>query len=188
MRRTPVLILALATAVTACAASPLWPDRLDITLGAPVATSPPPADPAGSDARGLMVCVVDAEGQARCHHRDGVVSSKVSAAGTATCPGAEAPLRSVCRGTGACLLPGIDVPDVSHVVNYAPPRDVNDYTHRIGRTGRAGRSGRAITLVTRIIADAALEGSERRQMAEAEEAEEASGAGEAKAAEGTGSA
>jgi hypothetical protein len=109
MRRIP-LLLALVTAVTACAASPLWPDRLDITLGTPVDTSPPPAHPAGSDERGLMVCVVDAEGRARCHHRDGVVSSKVGAAGTATCPGAEAPLRSICEGPGACLLPGIDVP------------------------------------------------------------------------------
>jgi superfamily II DNA/RNA helicase len=45
---------------------------------------------------------------------------------------------------------GLDVAHVTHVVNYGPPRDVTDYTHRIGRTGRAGRSGRAITLVTPI--------------------------------------
>ena len=43
---------------------------------------------------------------------------------------------------------GLDVAHVTHVVNYAPPRDVTDYTHRIGRTGRAGRKGQAITLVT----------------------------------------
>jgi superfamily II DNA/RNA helicase len=43
---------------------------------------------------------------------------------------------------------GLDVVHVTHVVNYAPPRDVTDYTHRIGRTGRAGRKGQAITLVT----------------------------------------
>jgi ATP-dependent RNA helicase DeaD len=43
---------------------------------------------------------------------------------------------------------GLDVVHVTHVVNYGPPRDVTDYTHRIGRTGRAGRSGAAITLVT----------------------------------------
>lgn len=43
---------------------------------------------------------------------------------------------------------GLDVAHVTHVVNYGAPRDVTDYTHRIGRTGRAGRSGRAITLVT----------------------------------------
>jgi superfamily II DNA/RNA helicase len=43
---------------------------------------------------------------------------------------------------------GLDVAHVTHVVNYGPPRDVTDYTHRIGRTGRAGRTGNAITLVT----------------------------------------
>jgi ATP-dependent RNA helicase DeaD len=43
---------------------------------------------------------------------------------------------------------GLDVHHVTHVVNYGVPRDVQDYTHRIGRTGRAGRSGTAITFVT----------------------------------------
>ena len=43
---------------------------------------------------------------------------------------------------------GLDVHHVSHVVNYGVPRDISDYTHRIGRTGRAGRTGTAITLVT----------------------------------------
>ncbi len=42
---------------------------------------------------------------------------------------------------------GLDVQLVTHVVNYSVPRDVEDYTHRIGRTGRAGRSGTAITFV-----------------------------------------
>lgn len=44
---------------------------------------------------------------------------------------------------------GIDVPGLSHVINYDLPRGAEDYTHRIGRTGRAGLSGTAITLVTR---------------------------------------
>jgi len=43
---------------------------------------------------------------------------------------------------------GLDIPDVSHVVNYAMPHTVEDYVHRIGRTGRAGRAGVALTLVT----------------------------------------
>lgn len=43
---------------------------------------------------------------------------------------------------------GVDIPDVSHVINYDIPYDAEDYVHRIGRTGRAGRSGIAITLVT----------------------------------------
>jgi superfamily II DNA/RNA helicase len=42
---------------------------------------------------------------------------------------------------------GLDIPDVSHVFNYEPPRHADDYVHRIGRTGRAGRSGEAYTLV-----------------------------------------
>jgi ATP-dependent RNA helicase DeaD len=43
---------------------------------------------------------------------------------------------------------GLDIPDVSHVINYDLPLDAESYVHRIGRTGRAGRSGEAITLVT----------------------------------------
>jgi ATP-dependent RNA helicase DeaD len=43
---------------------------------------------------------------------------------------------------------GLDIPDVSHVVNYDVPESAEAYVHRIGRTGRAGKSGQAITLVT----------------------------------------
>jgi ATP-dependent RNA helicase DeaD len=42
---------------------------------------------------------------------------------------------------------GLDIENVTHVVNYDMPWDVEQYIHRIGRTGRAGRSGDAITLV-----------------------------------------
>ncbi|AGW91386.1 RNA helicase [Ralstonia pickettii DTP0602] len=42
---------------------------------------------------------------------------------------------------------GIDVPDITHVVNFDLPKQAEDYVHRIGRTGRAGRSGTAINLV-----------------------------------------
>jgi superfamily II DNA/RNA helicase len=44
---------------------------------------------------------------------------------------------------------GIDVPTITHVINYGLPLKAEDYVHRIGRTGRAGRSGRAITLAER---------------------------------------
>ncbi len=44
---------------------------------------------------------------------------------------------------------GLDIPAVSHVVNYDVPTHSEDYVHRIGRTGRAGRSGMAITIATR---------------------------------------
>jgi ATP-dependent RNA helicase DeaD len=43
---------------------------------------------------------------------------------------------------------GLDIEDVSHVINYDLPFDVEYYVHRIGRTGRAGKTGIAITLVT----------------------------------------
>ncbi|MDD5176045.1 MAG: DEAD/DEAH box helicase [Sterolibacterium sp.] len=42
---------------------------------------------------------------------------------------------------------GIDVPTISHVINYDLPKSPEDYVHRIGRTGRAGRNGLAISLV-----------------------------------------
>ncbi|MCA9002249.1 MAG: DEAD/DEAH box helicase, partial [Planctomycetes bacterium] len=42
---------------------------------------------------------------------------------------------------------GLDVNHVTVVVNLNAPRDISDYTHRIGRTGRAGREGQAVTFV-----------------------------------------
>ena len=45
---------------------------------------------------------------------------------------------------------GLDIPDVSHVINYDAPHHAEDYVHRIGRTGRAGKAGVAITLATRL--------------------------------------
>jgi superfamily II DNA/RNA helicase len=45
---------------------------------------------------------------------------------------------------------GIDVPGISHVINYGLPMKAEDYVHRIGRTGRAGRNGLAITLGERM--------------------------------------
>jgi superfamily II DNA/RNA helicase len=41
---------------------------------------------------------------------------------------------------------GIDVPSISHVINFGLPMKAEDYVHRIGRTGRAGRSGVAVTI------------------------------------------
>jgi len=41
---------------------------------------------------------------------------------------------------------GLDIPDVSHVMNFDVPIHSEDYVHRIGRTGRAGKSGTAITI------------------------------------------
>ncbi len=44
---------------------------------------------------------------------------------------------------------GIDVPTISHVINYGLPMKAEDYVHRIGRTGRAGRNGIAVTFAER---------------------------------------
>ena len=41
---------------------------------------------------------------------------------------------------------GLDIPHLTHVVNYDVPASPDDYIHRIGRTGRAGRAGTAVTL------------------------------------------
>ncbi len=43
---------------------------------------------------------------------------------------------------------GLDIPDLSHVIQYEPPEDPEGYIHRAGRTGRAGAAGIAISLVT----------------------------------------
>jgi ATP-dependent RNA helicase DeaD len=43
---------------------------------------------------------------------------------------------------------GLDINDISHVINYDLPYDVESYVHRIGRTGRAGKAGIAISLIT----------------------------------------
>ena len=40
---------------------------------------------------------------------------------------------------------GIDVPTITHVINYDLPKQAEDYVHRIGRTGRAGRTGIAVS-------------------------------------------
>ncbi len=54
---------------------------------------------------------------------------------------------------------GIDIPDLSHVILYEPPEDIESYIHRAGRTGRAGASGVSISLVN------ALEVSDVRRIA-----------------------
>lgn len=42
---------------------------------------------------------------------------------------------------------GLDIPNVSHVINYELPGTYEDYIHRIGRTGRAGKVGKALTFI-----------------------------------------
>ncbi len=45
---------------------------------------------------------------------------------------------------------GLDIPALSHVIQYEPPDELEAYIHRAGRTGRAGASGVAISLVNRL--------------------------------------
>jgi ATP-dependent RNA helicase DeaD len=42
---------------------------------------------------------------------------------------------------------GLDVNDLTHIVNYNLPDDIENYTHRSGRTGRAGKSGISISII-----------------------------------------
>ncbi|MCX6806191.1 MAG: DEAD/DEAH box helicase [Candidatus Saccharibacteria bacterium] len=42
---------------------------------------------------------------------------------------------------------GLDIPNVSHVINFDQPGNYEDYIHRIGRTGRAGKTGKALTFI-----------------------------------------
>lgn len=43
---------------------------------------------------------------------------------------------------------GLDVKDITHVINYSLPRELDSYVHRIGRTARSGKTGYAMSLVT----------------------------------------
>ncbi|XP_077253024.1 DEAD-box ATP-dependent RNA helicase 37-like isoform X2 [Tasmannia lanceolata] len=69
--------------------------------------------------------------------------------GDRTQPEREQALRSFKSGTTPIMVAtdvaarGLDIPHVSHVINFDLPKDINDYVHRIGRTGRAGKSGLA---------------------------------------------
>lgn len=66
----------------------------------------------------------------------------------------ETVLRKLRKGTVDIMIAtdvaarGLDIENISHVINYDLPNDVEYYVHRIGRTGRAGRPGIAITLAT----------------------------------------
>ena len=42
---------------------------------------------------------------------------------------------------------GIDIPDITHVINFDIPQDYDTYIHRIGRTGRGDKGGTALTFI-----------------------------------------
>jgi ATP-dependent RNA helicase DeaD len=59
---------------------------------------------------------------------------------------------------------GIDLPELSHVIQYEPPEDPEAYIHRAGRTGRAGASGTAMSLVNATERSALLRIGQRFQI------------------------
>jgi ATP-dependent RNA helicase DDX3X len=62
-------------------------------------------------------------------------------------------LRAFKRGTTPVMVAtdvasrGLDIPNVTNVVNFDLPTNIDDYVHRIGRTGRAGNTGSALSFV-----------------------------------------
>lgn len=44
---------------------------------------------------------------------------------------------------------GLDIEDLTHVINYDFPRNIEEYVHRVGRTGRAGRLGTSLSFFAR---------------------------------------
>ena len=46
-------------------------------------------------------------------------------------------------------ISGLDIVDVTLVVNYDFPKNMEEYVHRVGRTGRAGRTGLAVSMLSR---------------------------------------
>lgn len=67
----------------------------------------------------------------------------------------EASLADIRNGVVSILIAtdvasrGIDIHDISLVINYDFPLNIEEYIHRVGRTGRAGKLGSAITLFTK---------------------------------------
>ncbi|ETN62089.1 DEAD box ATP-dependent RNA helicase [Anopheles darlingi] len=67
----------------------------------------------------------------------------------------EQALEDIKKGTVRILIAtdvasrGLDIEDITHVVNYDFPRNIEEYVHRVGRTGRAGRTGTSLSFVTR---------------------------------------
>ncbi|MRX50804.1 DEAD/DEAH box helicase [Paracoccus sp. S-4012] len=130
--------------------------------------TPTRKDQTAKQKRELLRAVIDAEGEALknaiifCNRKTDVdiVAKSLKAHGydaapihgdldqrvrTATLEGfREGTLRFLVASDVAAR--GLDIPAVSHVINFDLPSHAEDYVHRIGRTGRAGREGKAISL------------------------------------------
>jgi hypothetical protein len=131
MGRSGGLIVATALALSACATPPQWSERVTVAVdrgGRELAAFSVPglSSPPMRNVDDLMLCVVDMDGAARCHHRDGIVSASVAAtAASATCPGADAVLRSPCRAGEGCRFSSVAVPSSTFammIVELRAPR------------------------------------------------------------------
>lgn len=80
---------------------------------------------------------------------------------------------------------GLDIPDVTHIVNYDIPNKIENYCHRIGRTGRAGKEGIAISFVTENDTDVMYDLKQYLKSTDAEIPRELANHPAAKAAVGT---
>lgn len=84
-------------------------------------------------------------------HRDGVKSASIH--GNKSQPQRQRALKDFKDDRVQVLVAtdvaarGLDIPNVTHVINYEVPQTYDDYVHRIGRTGRAGKHGVALTFV-----------------------------------------
>lgn len=65
--------------------------------------------------------------------------------------------RTILVATGGLAGRGLDLPDVSHVINYDLPMEAHEYVHRVGRTARAGAAGQAVSFVTQYSVASLLE-------------------------------
>lgn len=83
--------------------------------------------------------------------RSGIAAEAIH--GNKTQPKRQKSLRAFKNGQVSVLVAtdvaarGLDIPKVSHVINFDQPATYEDYIHRIGRTGRAGRTGQALTFI-----------------------------------------
>ena len=104
-----------------------------------------------ADAKGLTLVFVETKRNADAVddflYRQGFPSTSIH--GDRTQAEREAALKSFRNGETPILVAtavaarGLDIPNVTHVINYDLPTDIDDYVHRIGRTGRAGNVGLA---------------------------------------------
>ena len=161
---TRILICVLAAtlfgvaAISPAPAGDPWSERLDLLVEAS-------GQPGRTAAPSLMVCVLDAAGGARCHHRDGVLTG-AAGGGRGPCAQADRRLQSLCGPAGTCRFRDVAVPAGAFglfVVALEPPvfgvpRHVERgrliVTDAGGADGTAERIGQHLGALSRCLAPA----------------------------------